>query len=204
MRHSYESGGEKCSAVKVGMTFPLARHPFSTAEYHRMIETGIFTEDDRLELIDGEIVQMAAIGPRHAACVDRLAEPLRTKIRSLAILRVQSPVQLSEHSEPQPDLSLLKRRADFYAQNHPTPECVLLAIEVADITAEGDRQVKIPAYGRAGISEAWLVDLAEDRIEINTQPNNGIYQEIRRVLRGQHVASKALPQLKLKADDILG
>ena len=162
------------------MTFPLARRPFSTAEYHRMIETGIFTEDDRL------------------------AELLRAKIGALAIVRVQSPVQLSEHSEPQPDLSLLKRRADFYAQNHPTPECVLLAIEVADITAEGDRQVKIPAYARAGIPEAWLVDLVEDRIEIYTQPNNGIYEEIKRVLRGQRVASKALPQLKLKADDILG
>jgi len=73
MRHSYESGGEKCSAVKAGMTFPLARHPFSMAEYHRMIETGIFTEDDRVELIDGEIVQMAAIGPRHAACVDSVS-----------------------------------------------------------------------------------------------------------------------------------
>ena len=186
------------------MTFQLARHPFSTAEYHRMIETGIFTEDERVELIDGEIVHMTAIGPRHAACVDRLAELLRVKIGALAIVRVQSPVQLSEHSEPQPDLSLLKRRADFYAGSHPSPEDVLLVIEVADPTAEGDRQVKIPAYARAGIPEAWLVDLAEDRIEIYTQPSNGIYQEIKRVLRGQRVASKSIPQLKLKAGDILG
>ncbi len=99
---------------------------------------------------------------------------------------------------------MLKQRADFYAGSHPSPEDVLLVIEVADPTAEGDRQVKIPAYAHAGIPEAWLVDLAEDRIEIYTQPSNGIYQEIKRVLRGQRVASKSIPQLKLKAGDILG
>jgi Uma2 family endonuclease len=169
-----------------------------------MVEAGILTEDDRVELIDGEIIQMAPIGPRHAACVDRLAEFLRDKIKKLAIVSVQNPIQLSEYSEPQPDIALLKRRADFYAQGHPSPEDVLIAMEVADTTVESDRGVKIPSYARAGIREAWLVDLASGRIETYTRPTSGIYQEIRFVLRGQRVVSATIPQLKLKADDILG
>jgi Uma2 family endonuclease len=186
------------------MSFQLARRPFTTREYHRLIEAGILTADDRVELIDGEVIQMAPIGPRHAACVKRLAELLGEKVKRLANIGVQDPIQLDDYSEAQPDISLLKRRADFYARSHPTPQDVRLAIEVADMTIESDRQVKIPAYARAGIPEAWLVDLANDRIEIHTQPASGIYQEIRFVLRGQKAVSQTIPQLKLKVDDILG
>ena len=186
------------------MAVQLARRPFTAAEYHRLIEAGILTEDDRVELLDGEIIQMAPIGPRHAACVNRLTDLLSNKVRKIAMVSVQNPIQLSEYSEPQPDIALVKRRPDFYAQAHPAPADVLVAIEVADTTVEGDRQVKIPAYARAGIAEAWLVDLASDRIEIHTQPAGGIYQEVRFFLRGQRVASRSIPQLKLKADDILG
>jgi len=186
------------------MSLPLPRRPFTTAEYHRMIETGILTEDDQVELINGEIIEMAPIGPRHAACVKRLAELLGIKVRKLAMVGVQDPIELSEHSEPQPDISLLKRRADFYAQGHPTPADVLIAIEVADTTLENDRGVKLPSYARAGIPEAWLVDLVNDRLEIHSSPTSGIYQEVRIVLRGHKVISQTIPQLKLKADDILG
>ncbi len=169
-----------------------------------MFEVGVLTESERVELIDGEIIEMAPIGPRHAACVDRLAEFLSNKIKKLAIVRVQNPIELSEDSEPQPDVTLLKRRADFYAQGHPTPEDVLIAIEVADTTLESDRMVKLPSYARAGIPEAWLIDLVNDRLEIHSSPTSGIYQEVRLVLRGQKVISQTIPQLKLKADDILG
>jgi Uma2 family endonuclease len=186
------------------MALQLARRPFTTAEYHRMVEAGILTEDDRVELLDGEIIQMAAIDPRHAACVDRLAELLNNKVSRLAIARVQNPIQLGEYSEPQPDICLVKRRADFYTQDHPVPEDVWIAIEVADATVESDRQVKLSAYARAGIAEAWLVDLTSDRVEIHTQPASGIYQEVRFVLRGQKLVSTSMPKLKLRADDILG
>jgi Uma2 family endonuclease len=186
------------------MSVQVARKLFTTTDYHRMIEAGVFTEDDRVELIDGEIIKMFAIGPRHAACVDRLAEFLRDKVRKLAIVRVQNPVQLNEYSEPEPDIALLKRRADFYAQGHPLPADVLIAIEVSDTSVEKDRELKIPAYARAGIPEAWLVDLLNDRIEVHTQPEQGVYQEVRIVLRGHKVVSRAIPQLRLKADDILG
>lgn len=186
------------------MSVPLPRRPFTTAEYHRLIEAGILTEDDRVELIDGEIIQMTPIGPRHAACVDRLAEFLTGRIKKLAIVRVQNPIELSEYSEPQPDIALIKRRTDFYSQSHPVPEDVLVAVEVADTTVETDRKVKLPAYARAGIAEAWLVDLYSDRIEVHSRPAGGVYQEVRIVLRGQRVVSATVPQLKLKADDILG
>jgi len=169
-----------------------------------MLEAGILNEDDRVELIDGEIINMPPIGPRHAACVDRLAEFLSSKIKKLAIVRIQSPIQLSEYSEPLPDISLLKRRDDFYAHSHPLPEDVLIAIEVADTTIESDRKVKLPAYARAGIVEVWLVDLYNDRIEVHTRPSEGVYQEVRIILRGHKVVSSTVPQLKLKADDILG
>lgn len=186
------------------MSTQLAGQPFTIAEYHRITEAGVLTEDDRVELIDGEIVQMAAIGPRQAACVNRLAEFLSDKVRKLAIVSVQNQVALNEYSEPEPAITLLKRRADFYAQSHPTPAGVLVAIEVVVTTVESDRGVKLPIYARAGIPEAWLVDLYNDHIEIHTQPASGVYQQVRIILGGQEVISETIPQLKLKADDILG
>jgi Uma2 family endonuclease len=190
--------------MKKSMSFQLARRPFTTSEYHRLIEVGILTEDDRVELIAGEVIKMAPIGPRHAACVDRLGEYLRSKIGKLAIVRSQNPIQLDDYSEPEPDISVLKRRADFYAQKHPSPDDVLIAIEVADTTLESDRSIKLPSYARAGIGEAWLVNLNDDRIEIHTRPSQDVYQEVRIILRGQKVSSTAIPSLKLKSDDVLG
>lgn len=186
------------------MSNPLPRWLITTTDYHQMIRAGVLHEDDRVELLDGELIKMAPIGPRHAACVDRLDEFLRDKVKKLAIVRVQNPIQLNEHSEPEPDIALLRRRADYYSQGHPTPADVLLAIEVADTSAVSDREVKLPSYARAGIPEAWLIDLANDRIEVHTRPGGGLYQEVRIFLRGQRVVSASIPQLKLKADDILG
>lgn len=186
------------------MAWQPARKLFTVAEYHQMIETGVLKEDDRVELLNGEIIEMFAIGPRHASRVDRLNELLTAKLRKVAIVRVQSPITLSDYSEPQPDLTLLKRRADFYVDGHPTPIDVLVVIEVADSTVEKDRRSKIPAYALAGIPETWLIDLVEDRIEVHSNPYNGVYQEVRIIQRGQRVISRSLPQLKLKADDVLG
>lgn len=186
------------------MAWQPARKLFTVAEYHLMIETGILKEGARVELLNGEIIEMFAIGPRHASHVDRLNELLTTKLRKVAIVRVQSPITLSDYSEPQPDLTLLKRRADFYIDGHPTPADALVVIEVADSTVERDRRGKIPNYALAEIPESWLIDLVEDRIEVHSNPYNGVYQEVRIVQRGQKVISKSLPQLKLKADEILG
>lgn len=186
------------------MAWQPARKLFTVTEYHQMIEAGVLKEDDRIELLNGEIIEMSPIGPLHASSVKRLIAVLSARIKKWAILDVQDPIHLSEYSEPQPDLVLLKPRADFYATSHPTPEEVLIVIEVSDSTVEKDRRTKIPAYALAGIPEAWLIDLVEDRIEVHSKPYNGVFQEVRIIQRGQKVISNALPQLKLKADEILG
>jgi Uma2 family endonuclease len=130
------------------MSVQIARHYFTADEFERMAERGVFLEDARLELVEGEIVEMSPIGKRRAACVDLLAELFRERLQRQVIVRVQNPIQLDDHSEPQPDLALLRRREDFYRDALPTPDDVLLVVEVADTSVEYDRQVKLPIYAR--------------------------------------------------------
>jgi len=186
------------------MSVQPARKLFTTDEYHQMITAGVFDEDDRIELIEGELYEMSPIGPRHAAAVNRLARILQIQIAASAIVSVQNPIELSSFSEPQPDLTVLKWRDDFYSQSHPSPSDVLIAIEVSDTTQDRDRGFKIPVYARAGLGEAWLVDLFNDCIEIYSAPANGKYQDKKIIRRGHPVVSQAAPQLQLSADDILG
>ncbi len=186
------------------MAVQVSRRLFTVAEYHRMAEARILGEDDRVELLDGEIVQMTPIGSRHAACVDRLVRWFGRQVGDEAIVRVQGPIRLSEHSEPQPDLALLKPRPDFYAQAHPGPADVLLLIEVAETSSDSDRDVKLPLYARAGIGEVWLVDLTAERVEVYRQPWFRGYQDCHTVRRGQRLAPQALPDLNLSADAVLG
>jgi len=158
------------------MSVRLLRRRFTVDDYHRMVEAGILSDDDRVELIDGEIIEMVAIGSRHAACVDRLARLCSAGVRNRAIVRVQNPILLSEHSEPQPDLALLRPRRDFYAAGHPGPQDILLVVEVADTSAETDREIKLPLYARAGIPEVWVVALAETHVEAHRKPSPGGYR----------------------------
>jgi len=169
-----------------------------------MAEAGILTEDDRVELIEGEIVKMTPVGSRHAACVDRLTRLFSASIHGQAIVRVQNPIRLSERSEPQPDLALLRFRPDFYASSHPGPEDVLLVVEVAETSVNLDREIKLPLYARSGIVEAWLVDLAGQQLEVCLRPTARGYEEVQRVRRGARVRSQAFPDLDLGVDEILG
>lgn len=186
------------------MSYSVARRRFTVAEYNQMTEAGILTKYDRVELINGEIIEMSAINSRHAAAVKRLGRFLNRRIGEAALVGVQDPIQLDDYSEPEPDVSLVKLRDDFYAQAHPTPQDVLLIIEVAESSAVRDRVVKMPAYANALISELWIVDLQADFIEVYAQPANGAYQSIRKVRRGETLSPQALPKLVLKADEILG
>ncbi|TKB77979.1 MAG: Uma2 family endonuclease [Nitrospira sp.] len=186
------------------MSVQLARHRFSVEEYHRMAQAGIFSEDDRVELIEGEVVAMSPIGSRHAACVKRLLRLFDRSVGDRAIVSVQDPIRLSERSEPQPDLMLLKPRSDFYGQAHPGPADVLLLIEVAETSADSDRGVKLALYARAGISEVWLVDLERERVELYWNPAPGGYQESRTVGRGERLAPQALPDLDIAGEAVLG
>ncbi len=186
------------------MSVQVSRRRFTVDEYHRMLEAGILGEDDRVELINGEVVEMAPIGSRHAACVKRLNTLFALQVRDRAIVGIQDPIRLGEFSEPQPDITLLRPRPDYYAAGHPTSEDVLLVIEVAETSAEYDRQVKVPLYARAGIPEVWVVDLAGEAVEVYREPAGNSYRQMRRLGRGETVSPEALPNLALAVDDILG
>lgn len=186
------------------MSVPLLKRRFTVDEYHRMAEAGIFSEDDRVELIDGEIVEMTAIGSRHAACVNRLIRLLSDQFRTLAVVSAQNPVRLGTYSEPQPDLALLRPRADFYASAHPGPGDTLLVIEVAETSLPFDRQIKLPLYARTGVPEVWIANLSEEAIEVHRQPSPDGYRDVSRRTRGEHVSPAAFPDVTLAVAEILG
>lgn len=186
------------------MAVVLKKHRFTVEEYHRMADAGVFSEDDRVELIEGEIVEMTPIGPRHAGSVDRVNRLCVTRLGDRVIVRVQNPIQLSTDSELQPDVTLLRPRADFYTESHPGPRDVFLVIEVADTSVETDRRVKLLLYSKAGIGEAWLVDLSTDRVEVCRQPTPDGYRDVRARGRGQPLTIEAFPDLALTVQDILG
>ncbi len=186
------------------MSAQLEKRHFSVAEYYRMAEAGVLKPDDRVELIEGEIVKMSPIGSRHAACVARLIRLLQSLTGQTTILWVQNPVRLSDFSEPEPDVALLKYRDDFYAAHHPTPEDVLLVIEVADTTVLIDRNVKVPLYARAGVPETWIVNLPKKVIEVYFEPATGRYQKSRKFKPGELLVSPTIAGLSLNVGDILG
>jgi Uma2 family endonuclease len=151
------------------------RHRLSVDDYHRMAEVGILDAEARVELIEGEIIDMAPPGSPHAAAVHRLAEVLIRAVNGRANVLVQNPVRLSNFSEPQPDIALLKRRDDFYSERHPRPDDVLLIVEVAASSLAYDRNRKLPLYARHGIPEMWLVDLEHRRLSRYRAPQHGAY-----------------------------
>jgi Uma2 family endonuclease len=182
----------------------IQRRLFTVGEYERMVETGILARDDRVELVDGEIVEMSPIGSAHAACVDRLNALLHTHFGDRGIVRVQGPIRLDVYSEPQPDLAILNLRPDFYASAHPTAADIQLVVEVADSSLMFDRQRKLPLYARAGIPEAWIVDLLSERVEIFTRPAAAGYSMSSVASRGQQLHAPALGTAAIVVDEVIG
>ncbi|MBP1467038.1 Uma2 family endonuclease [Candidatus Chloroploca sp. M-50] len=182
----------------------VARRQFTVQEYHRMRNAGIFAEDDRVELLDGEVVLMSPIGPLHAAIVRRLNAILSQAVGHQFLLSVQDPIQLSDLSEPQPDLALLQYRADYYGSSHPQPAEIELLIEVSDTSLDYDREQKLPRYAESGIREVWLVDLSHQQIEQYIDPANGSYRTKQTWIHGQTLTSPHLAMLSIHVDDILG
>lgn len=174
----------------------IRRHRLTVQQYHRMGAAGILREDARVELIQGELIDMTPIGSKHAGKVNRLQAVLSHALRHRAIVSVQNPVILSTESEPQPDVMVLKIREDFYESSHPRPQDVLLLIEVVDTTERYDREVKVPLYARHGIPEVWLLDLQEERLEVYHGPEGGEYLHVDFHRSGQ-VSPKAFPDLSL-------
>ena len=186
------------TAATVETPEPLTPHRYrlTVAEYHRLGEIGIFDEDSRVELIEGDLIAMPPIGCQHAGHLDHIARPFFRQVTE-GIVRVQSPIQLGDHSEPQPDLAVLRYREDFYTQSHPRPEDVLLLIEVSDSTLRYDRDTKVPLYARAGIPEVWLLDVAGQRLEIYRRPSPEGYREIHYPAPAESIAPVLLPELIL-------
>ncbi len=171
----------------------VRRHRLSVDDFHHMGEAGVLRAGERVELIDGEIIDMAPIGSHHAGTVAFLAKRLERALGDSALVFVQNPLALAAASEPQPDLMLLKPRADFYRGAHPRPDNVLLVVEVADTTLTYDRDIKLPLYARHGIPEAWLVDLENRRLHVFTSPSEAGYLESRSLARPGSLATTALP-----------
>jgi Uma2 family endonuclease len=184
------------------MAAQIQHWQFTVEDYARMLEAGILSEDDRVELIDGEVRAMSPIGSVHAAIVKRLLAILTRLLGDTAIVSVQDPVRLNDYTEPEPDVAVLRQRADFYAQGHPHPDDVLLVIEVADTSLDYDRDEKMPRYAAANIAEAWLIDVASQTVEQYRQPRNGKYLLKRLAERGDTVVGESLPDLQIAVDRI--
>jgi Uma2 family endonuclease len=179
------------------MTGYPQKHPISAEEYLRMGEAGVFAPEARLELIEGEIVEMAPIHPPHAGLVRRLSRLLFQQAGPRAQVSVQAPLVLSGRSVPQPDLALLKPRADDYMSGHPEPSDVLLVIEVSDTTLAFDSKVKAALYARGGIAEMWVVDVSGRAIQVYREPVESGYRVNFSAPAGKTVGCRALPGIAI-------
>ena len=182
----------------------IPRHRFTVEDFARLGEAGIFTEDDRVELIDGEIRDMTPIGQPHAWIVNRLNRRLVKRLDDRTYVSVQNPLRLDGHTEPQPDLVVARGGEDDYADRHLEAGDVLLVIEVADSSLRYDRAEKMPRYGRAGILEAWLVDVAGGAVTVYTTPGAGGYASEQVFRPGAEIASTTVAGLRVTVDEIVG
>ena len=191
------------AAPPIEATQARARRRFTVAEYYAMADAGILTEKDRVELLDGEIVLMAPIGNRHQSSVDGHGEMFMLRLQGRANVRIQGPVRLDDDNEPEPDVTLLRRRDDYYATGHPGPDDVLLLIEVADSTLEFDRNVKLRLYAQAGIPEVWISNLRNRRVESYTDPTESGYAIVRYFEAGSSVTPLNFPDIELEVVRII-
>ena len=176
---------------------------FTVAEYYRMGDVGILKPDERVELIEGELIVMPPIGPGHSGSVIISNSVFSEYARGRFLVQIQNPIRLGEGSELQPDAMLLRLRDDHYTRSHPTPADVLLVIEVADSSLEYDRQVKAHLYGRGGVPETWVKNLPEDCIERFTEPGPDGYAQHTVHRRGETLTPASLPDMELAVSDLL-
>jgi Uma2 family endonuclease len=181
----------------------VKRHKLDVVQYHRMGEAGVFEGHERVELIEGEIVEMAPIGDRHAGTTNELNELLVAAARGRAVVAVGNPIRLDRYNEPQPDFALLRLRPDRYRGATPTPADTLLLIEVAESSLRYDRKVKLPLYARHGVPELWIVDLEGGTVEVCREPRGDGYAAISRVAPGEVLEPALLPGVRIAVADII-
>jgi len=181
----------------------LAKHRFTTQDYYRMAETGVLRPEARVELLDGEIIDMSPIGPPHGSVTKRLNHHFNQHARGRWLVAVQDPVHLEEYSEPEPDLMLLKSAHDFYRARHPGPSDVFLLIEVADTSLGYDRERKLPAYGRAGIPEVWVINLLDQTIKAYREPHLTGYASTTILRAGDKASPLAFPDASVDVAELM-
>ena len=183
--------------MSLTMTQWPRRHRITVANYYRMAEAGLFEPGDRVELVNGDIVDMPPMGSRHAGILHRLARMLDAAIGERASVRQQLPLRLDDESEPQPDIALVEPREDDYIGRHPSACDVLLVVEVSLATLAYDRDVKVPLYARHGVPEAWIVDLNEDCLQVYREPAAGAYRSAEEPAEWGPIEVAAIPGVRL-------
>ena len=186
------------------MQVEVQRKRFTVDDYYKMAEAGILTDEDRVELIEGEIIEMSPIGTRHAMAVTRALMIFARGLGDKVVVAVQNPAHMDRYNEPQPDVVLIRPREDFYGKGHPNPEDIVLMIEVADTSLRKDRLLKLPVYARNGVREVWIIDVKDDVIYIHRQPTAAAYLSFETKGRGEVVSPEAFPDFAVTVDDLLG
>ncbi len=188
--------------VDILARYPVPRHRLTRRDYYRLGEAGILGEGDRVELLDGQLVDTSPIGPRHAIVTDTLNELLVTGFAGRTRIRCQEPVVLDDGSEPQPDFALVRRPWRGYPHTHPEPDDIFLLIEVADSSLDFDRTVKLELYARAGILEVWIVDLTTDLVLVHRRPSGGGYGLVVRVEAPGALGVEGLPGVMIPVAEV--
>lgn len=160
------------------MAIQPIRRLINVEEYYSMAAAGILTEKDRVELIHGEILEMSPIGSKHASVVMRMNDVLKELIGKAAIINIQNPIRINDLNEPEPDVTLLKHKDDYYADRHPEPKDVEIIMEVSDSTYDYDKEIKLPLYASAGLPEYWIININKREIEIYKKPSGNGYKKM--------------------------
>lgn len=179
------------------------RRLFTVEEYEAMWRAGVFSGDDRIELLDGEILQKPRMNPPHASCTKRFNRLFSARLSDRALVSVQDAIRLPPRSEPEPDVALLRLTDDMYATRHPGPQDVYLVVEVADASLRRDRMIKLARYAAAGVAETWIVDLESRRIEVYGEPSPDGYRVTFAVDPGRSISAEAFPDVSFEVDDLV-
>jgi len=171
-------------------------------EYRRMTETGILNPDERVELIDGQIISMSAKNPPHAATNLCAADYLRSLLAGLALIRIQDPIALSYNSEPEPDIAVVQIDPRLYQDFHPAPDNIFLLIEIADTTLETDRRRKAPAYAKAGITDYWILDVNMRQVYVFREPGETNYRQETVFNEDEVLSMLAFPEIEVQISQL--
>jgi Uma2 family endonuclease len=186
------------------MQAEVTKKLFTVDEYYRMVDAGILSERDRVELIEGEIVEMSPIGHRHIVCVDRANHIFNAALKRRALVSIQSSLRLNKYNEPQPDIVVFKWREDYYASKRHAPEDTLFVVEVSDTSLRYDTKVKLPLYAATGVPELWIENLKQDVLLVCRDPAGKNYNTQLTLSRGDIISPLAFPGVSFKIEDLLG